>query len=132
MKSRFGYILASVLLFAAEVLIAVFVRDAFVRPYGGDILVTALICCLVRSVVLKKIPFLPFVVFAFAAAVECVQALGGAALIPESFAVLRIVVGSTFSAADLVCYALGCVLFSAAEVIFRHICGRNDGEARKN
>ena len=131
-NKRVIYVTIFCCLLAVEVCIALFVHDAFVRPYGGDILVTILLCCLVRAIVLKKIPFLPFCVFVFAVAVECAQALGVASLIPESFVLLRIVVGSTFSAADLVCYALGCFFFSAAEVIFRRICGRNDVEARKN
>ena len=100
---------------AAEILIALFVRDSFVRPYGGDILVTVLLCCLLRAVFLFWIPYLPLGVFLFAAAVEFAQALGIAALIPHSWTAVRIIVGSSFSVWDLVCYAVGCVLFWGAE-----------------
>lgn len=36
---RIMYAAAFLILLAAEVLIALFVRDRFIRPYGGDILV---------------------------------------------------------------------------------------------
>ena len=43
-RLRMGYGLAALLILVIEVLIALFVRDRFIRPYGGDILVTLLIC----------------------------------------------------------------------------------------
>ena len=42
MKRRGIYAIAFVLLLVTEVLIALFVRDRFIRPYGGDILVTVI------------------------------------------------------------------------------------------
>ena len=38
---RIGYAIATVILLLIEVLIAIYVHDAFVRPYIGDVLVTA-------------------------------------------------------------------------------------------
>lgn len=49
-RLRLGYGLAALLILVAEVLIALFVRDRFIRPYGGDILVTLLICCAIRVI----------------------------------------------------------------------------------
>ena len=115
MKKRVVYAAGACILLAAEILIALFVRDGFVRPYGGDILVTVLLCCLLRAVFLFWIPYLPLGVFLFAAAVEFAQALGIAKLIPEGWTAVRIIVGSSFSVWDLVCYAVGCVLFWGAE-----------------
>ena len=34
-----------------EIFIALFVKDNFVRPYVGDVLVTILLCCLCRTAV---------------------------------------------------------------------------------
>ena len=115
MKKRVVYAAGACILLAAEILIALFVRDSFVRPYGGDILVTVLLCCLMRAFFLFGIPYLPLGVFLFAAAVEFAQALGIASLIPEGWTAVRIIVGSSFSVWDLVCYAVGCVLFWGAE-----------------
>lgn len=70
MKRRGIYAIAFVLLLVTEVLIALFVRDRFIRPYGGDILVTVLICCFVRILFPERIKLLPLLVFLFAAAVE--------------------------------------------------------------
>ena len=115
MKKRVVYAAGACILLAAEILIALFVRDSFIRPYGGDILVTVLLCCFLRAVFLFGIPYLPLGVFLFAAAVEFAQALGIAKLIPEDWTAVRIIVGSSFSVWDLVCYAVGCVLFWGAE-----------------
>lgn len=115
MRARIGYAAAAVVLTAVEILIALYVRDAFIRPYGGDILVTVLLCCLGRAVLMRRLPYLPFGVFLFAAAVELAQACGIASLIPEHWTVVRIAVGSAFSVWDLVCYAVGCALFVCAE-----------------
>ena len=115
MKKRVVYAAGACILLAAEILIALFVRDSFIRPYGGDILVTVLLCCLLRAFFLFGIPYLPLGVFLFAAAVEFAQALGIASTIIHSWTAVRIIVGSSFSVWDLVCYAVGCVLFWGAE-----------------
>ena len=63
MRQRLIYGAAAVVLLAAEILIALFVRDAFVRPYGGDILVTVLICCFLRIFLPDGLKLLPLYVF---------------------------------------------------------------------
>ena len=40
MKKRLPYIIAAVILFVAEIIIGLYVKDDFIRPYGGDILIT--------------------------------------------------------------------------------------------
>ena len=47
---RWGYALAALVLFAVEVVIALFVRDAFVRPYLGDVLAVMLVYAVLRAV----------------------------------------------------------------------------------
>lgn len=103
-------------LFAAVIVfIALFVRDDFIRPYGGDVLVTVLICCAVR-VVFLRLPLLPLWVFLFAAGVEIGQAFGLVDLLGLGhITFFRIALGTTYSTADLLCYAVGCALFWAAE-----------------
>lgn len=120
--SRIVYGAAFAAVLAAEVLIALFVRDDFIRPYGGDILVTVLICCFVRIFFVSGIPLLPLWVFMFAAAVEIGQYFDMVHLLGlEGCPFLSTALGSTFSAADLLCYAAGCLLFFAAErLLTRH------------
>ena len=43
MKKRFFYIISFLLIFCIEVLIALYVRDNFIRPYVGDMLVVVLV-----------------------------------------------------------------------------------------
>lgn len=116
MKKRLGYILAFTILLITEILIALFVRDDFIRPYGGDILVTVLICAAVRIVFPTGVRLLPLWVFLFAAAVEIGQYFNFVTLLGlGNIAFFRILLGSTFSPADLICYAVGCVLFLLGE-----------------
>lgn len=115
-KTRAWYALAFFIILAVEVCIALFIRDDFIRPYGGDILVTVLLCCFARIFFPDKIRLLPVWIFLFAAAVEIGQyfdfvtllGLGGSTF-------FRILLGSTFSWGDLICYGAGCGLFWIAE-----------------
>lgn len=118
-RLRMGYGLAALLLFVIEVLIALFIRDRFIRPYGGDILVTLLICCVIR-VILPRGYRLPIGggVLLFAVLVEVGQYFGlvyrlGLGHI-EFF---RILIGTGFSWWDMVCYAAGCILFVAVDAL---------------
>ena len=53
MKKRLFYLVATLVLLAIEVLIALFVHDSFVRPYVGDMLVVVVIYAFVRIFVPK-------------------------------------------------------------------------------
>lgn len=116
MKPRIKYLLAFIAIFILEVFIALFVRDRFIRPYGGDILVTVLICCFVRIFFPTGVRLLPVWVFLFAAAVEIGQYFDFVSLLGlGSIPFFRILLGSTFSFADILCYGAGCLLFFIAE-----------------
>lgn len=115
MKKRLVYLTAFVILLAAEIFIGLFVRDAFVRPYVGDMLVTVLLCVLVRTLLPEKIPLLPVWVFLFAAAVEFVQLLELPKLLGLENTVFGVIIGATFDWRDILCYGTGCVIFRAAE-----------------
>ena len=121
-KRRILYAIIFITLLCVELCIALFVRDDFVRPYIGDVLVTVLLCCLCRIAVPNGVPALPVYVFLFAALVEAAQYIDVVKLLGwEDNAILSTLIGSTFSWADILCYGVGCVAFWAAEkrVIFR-------------
>ena len=112
-RLRMGYGLAALLILVAEVLIALFVRDAFIRPYGGDILVTLLICCAIR-VILPRGCRLPIAggVLLFAILVEVGQYFGLVYLLGLGhIEFFRILIGTGFSWWDMLCYAAGCGVF---------------------
>lgn len=122
-KVRITYAVLFLLLLIAEVLIALFVHDSFIRPYFGDVLVTVLICAFCRIFVPKGIRLLPLYVFLFAAAVEVSQYFGlvralGLGDVPF-FAILM---GTTFSVYDLICYGVGCLAFFAIGFVVKKFC----------
>ena len=111
-KLRITYFLLFFVLLLTEVLIALFVRDRFVRPYIGDVLVTMLICSFIRIFFPNKLSLLSVYVFAFAALVEIGQYFRLVKILGlEQSTFFRTVLGTTFSLADLICYAAGCALF---------------------
>ena len=115
-KARAIYAAMFCILFLIEVCIALFVHDDFLRPYVGDALVTILLCCLCRTVIPKGLPTLPAYVFIFAALVEAAQYVDVVKLLGlEDNAVISTIVGRTFSWADLICYAAGCLVFWLVE-----------------
>lgn len=111
-RPRLIYAAVFLLLLITEVIIALFVRDTFLRPYGGDILVTALLCTLVRILFPKGIKLLPLYVFIFSVLVEFAQYINIVKLLGLSdIAFFRIIVGTSFSRIDIICYGAGCILF---------------------
>ena len=100
----------------SEILIALFVNDNFVRPYAGDMLVTVLICSFFRVFIPKGAKLLPVHVFLFAAAVEVCQYFDIVKLFGlEGNRFISVLLGRTFSFPDILCYAVGCILFFGVE-----------------
>ncbi|WP_167959186.1 ribosomal maturation YjgA family protein [Anaerosporobacter faecicola] len=116
MKKRTKYIIAFFLLLFVEVIIAVYVHDSFIRPYGGDVLVVMVLYCLIRIWIPDCCRLLPLYIFLFAAGVELlqycrlVQVLG-----VENNPFLRIVIGSVFDIKDIICYGVGCIILGIKE-----------------
>lgn len=123
MKTRIIYAICFIVILVIEILIGMYVRDSFVRPYMGDTLVVVLIYCFVRIFIPKGIGALPFYVFAFACFIEILQYFQLVDILGLTNRVARIVLGSTFDFKDLICYAAGCILILLAEC-FRNICNR--------
>ena len=115
---RIAYAVATLLLLAVEVYIALYVRDAFVRPYLGDAIVVVLVYTFVRIFFPRRWRFLPLLVFLFACCVELSQAfhlvevlgLGGNAF-------FRTLLGTSFAWADILCYAAGCAVLGVYEFV---------------
>lgn len=111
------YLILFLALLAVEICIALFVRDGFVRPYFGDVLVTVLLCCLCRAAFPRFAPTMP--VFLLAAAVEGLQWLGLTEMLGLQGTAIGIILGSTFDWKDILCYGLGCLLFAGAEWLWK-------------
>jgi hypothetical protein len=110
------YALIALVIFVVEVLIALYVDDRFIRPFGGDILVVILIACIVRIFSPDKIPLLALWVFIFSVAVEIAQYLDVVSLLGlQDITFFVIIIGTSFSFIDIACYAVGCAIFFIAE-----------------
>ena len=119
-KFHWGFFAATLLLFIVEVLIAMYV-SGFVRSYVGDVLVVILIYCFFRAFYRGMQYKLPVYVFLFAVLIEIGQACHLAqrlSLAPGS--IMSIVIGTSFSWWDIVCYAVGgavCFLFESKKAL---------------
>ena len=119
MKKRIFYIINFLVIFCMEALIALYVRDRFIRPYVGDMLVVVLVYSFVRIFLPTGIPRMPFYVFLFACFVEVLQYFRLVETLGVTNRVARIVLGSTFDWGDIACYAVGCVFIVLFERFVR-------------
>ncbi|MBL4649846.1 MAG: DUF2809 domain-containing protein [Aureispira sp.] len=102
------YFLLTIFLFIIEVLIALFVRDRFIRPYGGDFLVVILIYCFLRTFIKQPPLRLAIVTLIFSFAVEIAQYFKIVELLGlKGNRLAEIVIGTGYSNHDLVAYTLG-------------------------
>ena len=112
------YLCAFIAVFMIEAIIAVFIRDNFIRPYLGDVLVVVLIYCFIKTFVGNEIKLLPLYIFVFAALVEIGQYFNLAKLLGLSdYAIARVIIGSTFDLKDISCYLVGCTGLFLYEMI---------------
>ena len=105
-RCRYGLLAAATLVI--EVLIALFVRDSFIRPYVGDVLVIFLLYFSVRILIPQKCRLLPLWIFLFAFGVEWLQSINIVALLGlDNIPFFNILVGTVFDWWDVLCYAIG-------------------------
>lgn len=107
-KLRLIYLLSAAALFLLELCIALFVRDRFIRPYFGDVLVGILLWCVIRVILPKSPAYLSPIVLAFCFFVEFLQAIHIVELLSlDDIPFFVTLVGNSFSLTDLVCYSCG-------------------------
>ena len=113
---RAAYFVAFILILAIEVYIALFVHDAFVRPYVGDALVVVVIYFFVRIFVTESCRLLPLYIFVFAVGVEVLQYFRIVERMGlECNIFLRTLIGTSFDWMDILCYGVGCMLLALWE-----------------
>ena len=110
------YFLLFLIVFATEVLIALYVEDDFVRPYLGDVLVVILMYCFVKSFLEIKVEIAALLVLLFAFFIEFCQYLNIVEhLNLRDNAIARTVLGTSFSWLDMLTYFIGIALVILAE-----------------
>ena len=96
---------------AVEIYIGACVQDAWVRPYGGDVLAVVMVYAILRMVLALPAPAVATASFLVGAIVEAIQYLR----LPEILGLARhrllaVLVGSTFQWEDLVAYTAGALI----------------------
>jgi hypothetical protein len=95
-------------LFITELLIALFVRDAFVRPYVGDYLVVMLMYCAVKTILKVPVVKTAIGVLLFSYLIETLQYFQIVNRLGlQDNTVARTVIGYGFEWMDLLAYTLG-------------------------
>lgn len=110
-KLRFHkwYALLTLALFAVEVYIGMYVRDAIIRPHGGDYLVVMLVYCFVMTFLRVDKTWAAVGVLLFSYLIEVLQYFQIADLLGLHNSIARTVVGTTFQWLDIVSYTLGVI-----------------------
>ena len=110
-----AYFVPAIILFLIEVCIALFIKDSFIRPYGGDFLVVIFIYCLLKSFWTASPLKAGLVVLIFSFTIEFLQYFNFIEMVGlEKSELARFVFGTSFHWADLVAYFFGilAVLFT--------------------
>ncbi len=120
-QDRVYYIICSAVLLVIEILIgSVFRNMHWLRDYGGDILVIPLIYCLVRIFV-KILPrLMPFLMCCIGFLAETAQYFHLSDRLGfERGSLMSIIIGTSFSWIDILCYIAGMILIYLAVFIRR-------------
>ncbi len=105
------YFTLTILLFVVEILIALFVKDSFVRPYVGDFLVVILIYCFLKSFWKAPVKIVAISVLLFSYLVELLQYFKIVKLLGlKNSRLANVIIGNSFAWSDMLAYALGIML----------------------
>ncbi len=117
------YFIFAIVLFIIEVLIALFVRDSFFRPYFGDFLVVILIYCAVRTFINATPLKVAIGVLLFSYLIEVLQYFNIVDRLGLSDnKVAKTVIGYGFEWWDILAYTLGIIT-----VLILERAGKSDG-----
>lgn len=110
-KKYFAFNLKFFLLFTAifliEIIIAMYIHDSIIRPFGGDVLVVVLISAFVHSFLNTNYRYIAIGVLIFFT-IEILQAFHFANRLGlDQNKIMRIALDSTFSCYDLLAYFIG-------------------------
>ena len=97
----------NIVLFVCLVLIAMYVKDRFIRPFFGDVLVVIWLYYFLESFVNIKTKYLAIFVLLFAYALEFAQYLDVVTFFAIENKIVKIVLGSTFDIFDILAYTMG-------------------------
>ncbi|MEM6437686.1 MAG: DUF2809 domain-containing protein [Cyanobacteria bacterium P01_D01_bin.115] len=116
MRFNAYYFVVSIILFLIELYIALYVRDDFIRPYVGDVLVVILIYAIARTFFKISILTAAAGVLIFAFGIEILQYFKIVEILGLGSSVwARTIIGTTFDGEDLIAYSVGILLLLGLE-----------------
>ena len=123
MTFRSGHAIAALALIMVELLIAIFVKDGFIRPYLGDVLAVILVFMAIRAVLAAGEWTAAGIALSIAVIIEFGQLIGILNILGLAHHQwLRVVIGTGFDVKDLLAYAIGALI---AVVVDRQMVTRN-------
>ena len=120
MKIKFNkhYFIVFVALLAIETLIAIYLKDGFIRHTFGDYLVVILLYCLFSSFIKCKFFHIALMVLLISYTIEFLQLTNFLKILNlQDNSLAKIIFGSTFSISDLIAYTFGIITI----LIFEHV-----------
>ena len=105
------YFILTLILFIIEIIIGFYLHDNLIRPFAGDLLVVILIYTSLKS--FFSVPVLPMVaiVLTFSFIIEVTQYFHLISFMGlQNSKIAAILLGTSFSVADLLCYLTGCLV----------------------
>lgn len=109
-KIKLNNCIVFISIFAIELYIGMYVRDKYIRPYLGDILVIPLIYSFLNIFFKNNYKKLIIKVVIFAIFIEILQYFKLVDYLGIKNNILRIVIGTTYDFSDILCYIIGGVL----------------------
>ncbi|NOW97432.1 DUF2809 domain-containing protein [Mucilaginibacter sp. SG564] len=116
MTKSYRYFSPALLLLLLEAIIARYVHDNIIRPYGGDFLAVLFLYCLIKS--FFNMPVLKAAIYALLVAytIEVSQYFHLTHLLGlQNSKIIRLLLGSSFSWMDILCYTCAFVLIIIIE-----------------
>jgi len=115
------YLAVAGLLLGVEIITGLFVRDAWLRPYGGDVLATIFVYCLLRSLTGGTMSRSLLLALLISYGIELGQYLR---LVEHlglgNYRLARIVLGSTFAWSDMLAYTIGAGMVLLVEIFAKN------------
>ena len=117
LKFSSTYFIATLAVLLIETLIALYINDAFIRPYVGDTLAVVLVYCFFKIGVRGHKTRLVLLSLAIAFCIEALQATNFIEYIGlEDYTFVKIVLGTSFSWGDMLAYIAGALLIFIFEL----------------
>ncbi|WP_291122937.1 DUF2809 domain-containing protein [Empedobacter sp. UBA7620] len=101
----------AIIIFLIEVIIALYIKDKIIRPFVGDILVVIFIYYFIKAFINTKAINIAIFTLFFSFIVEILQYFNFVEMIGLGHnKAARIIIGTSFSWIDLLCYFIGFIL----------------------